>query len=75
MSITTDVIHRVWHDKEGVAIDIGPDGDALGLVWLRNVDAKSVEYFGKLHVTFEPDMARAIGEALVMAADAAERAQ
>jgi hypothetical protein len=75
MTITTDVIHRVWHDNEGVAIDVGPDADALGLVWLRTHDAKAAEYFGKLSLTFCPDMARAIGEALVVAADEVERAK
>jgi hypothetical protein len=73
MAISTDVIYRVWCDNEGAAIDVGPDADALGLVWLRNFGAKSVDFFGKVDITFDPGMARAIGEGLIAAADEAER--
>lgn len=73
--VSTDVIRRVWQDQEGVAIDVGPDADGLGLVWLRTCDDKAAEYYGKLDVTFEPEIARALGEALVAAADEAERAK
>jgi len=75
MSITTEVVRLVWDDKEGVAIAVGPDADSLGLVRVRTHDLKADEYFGRFDVTFPPSLTRAIGEAMVLAADEAERAK
>ena len=75
MGTTTEVIRQVWHDEEGVAINVGPDADSLGLVWMRTHDAKAADFYGKISVTLLPEIARAVGVALVAAADEMERAK
>lgn len=75
MSITTEVVRNVWHDKEGCAISVGPDGDGLDMVRVRTLDTKSAEYFGKIDFALTFDIARALGQAIIDAAKEAEEAQ
>jgi hypothetical protein len=67
MTITTEVYRRIWDDAEGACIEIRPDQDGLGCVEIWTPNEKSVEYYGKLRVSFSKEMARQIGEAMIAA--------
>ena len=60
---------RLWApstpDKPNVSIIVGYDGDDLGLVEMRTEDQESKEYFGNLHLSLPPKMARQLGQALI----------
>jgi hypothetical protein len=73
MTVTTELVRNVWHDKEGVAIQVGPDADGLNLVQVKTCDAKSEEFYGPIRFTMDADVARALGRALINAADDADR--
>ena len=73
MTITTDVIRKVWLDGEGVAIQVGPDADGLDLVRMHTPDIQAEQYWGKVDITVDSDMARALAHALLAAADEADQ--
>lgn len=75
MTVTTELVRNVWLDKEGVAIQVGPDADGLNLVLVKTYDKKSEEFYGPVRFTMDAVVARALGHALIGAADDAERAQ
>lgn len=72
--VTTDINRRIWLDGEGASFEIGPDADGLDLVRLRTPDQVSIEYWGKVDITIEAVMARALGNALIAAANEADAA-
>lgn len=68
MKVSTDVIHRVWNDDEGVFLEIGPDADGHAIEIRTGNDKKSQEWFGKFNVTLHgKDFAEAVGEAILEA--------
>lgn len=73
MKCSTEIVRVVWDDEEGVALQVGPDSDSLGLVELRPKDEKAEEYWGKLRLTLHPKMAAALGQALINAAADADK--
>lgn len=75
MTVTTELVRNVWHDKEGVAIQVGPDADGLNLVLVKTYDKKSEEFYGPVRFTMDADVARALGRALINAADDADAEQ
>jgi len=72
MTVTTDVIRKVWLDGEGVSLEVGPDADGLDLVRVHTSDRQSEEYWGKIDITIDPDIAIALGTALILAAKEAQ---
>jgi hypothetical protein len=75
MTVTTELVRNVWHDKEGVAIQVGPDADGLNLVQVKTYDKKSEEFYGPIRFTMDADIARALGWALIRASEEAEEAE
>jgi hypothetical protein len=75
MTVTTELVRNVWHDKEGVAIQVGPDADGLNLVQVKTYDKKSEEFYGPVRFTMDASIARALGQALINAADDADASQ
>jgi hypothetical protein len=75
MTVTTELVRNVWHDKEGVAIQVGPDADGLNLVQVKTYDKKSEEFYGPVRFTMDASIARALGRALINAADDADASQ
>jgi hypothetical protein len=73
MTITTEVVRQVWLDSEGVAIQVGPDADGLDLVRVYTPNLKAEQYWGKVDITVDPEMARALAHALLAAADEADQ--
>ena len=69
MAYTTEIVRVVWDDKDGVSLSIGPDSDSLGLVEMRTTDTKSAEFYGKVRLCMPKEMAIAVGEALIAAAE------
>lgn len=74
MTVTTDVVRKVYIDSEGVCIKVGPDGDALGLVDIRVGDEESAEYFGNCNITVDTRFARALASAILNCCEELERA-
>lgn len=72
MATTVDIIRKIWHDNEGVSIEVKPDADGLDMVRICTVDPKSAEYFGKFDFNLVPSLARAVGEAMIAAANELE---
>jgi hypothetical protein len=70
-----ELIRRIYDDNTGACIQVGPDGDALGLVQLRTPDSVSKENFGDVRLTLEPEMAVLVGNALLSAAADAKAAE
>lgn len=66
-----DVVRRVFVLGEPVHLEVGPGPDGFG-VELRTGDAKSAEYFGTIEITFDKDLARVLGEALIACAGEVE---
>ena len=63
-----EVIRRVHVPNENACLEIGDYVEAPHCVELRTVDAKSIEWFGKVSVTMQPEYAEALGNALIAAA-------
>lgn len=71
--VSTEIVRRVYDDGEGVFVQVGPDGDGTGCVSIATTDKASREWFGEFSVSFRPEIARAIGHAMIAAADEAEK--
>ena len=72
--VTTDVIRRVCNIEAGVCLQVGPDPESPRyLVKLDNGEGPdgdgSERHWGKVDLTLSKSMAKALGEALVAAAD------
>ena len=74
-SHSLETLRRVYDDREGVCLEIGPDSDSLDLVEMRTPNKESVAYYGEVRLTFLPAQARLVAKALMMAADEAEKAR
>ena len=67
--------YKVWDDKEGVYIEVGPDSDTGSLVQVSTEgNPQSMQYYGRCRVVMEPEMARLLADALYSAADDMEKA-
>lgn len=75
MTVTTELVRNVWHDKEGVAIQVGPDADGLNLFMVKTYDKKSEEFYGQVRFTMDAQVAKALGWALIRAVEDAEDAR
>lgn len=73
MSVTTEVIRRVYDNDNGVFIEIGPDLDGLGCVELRTVGKESTDYYGKFNIIFcSKEQLKMLSKAINQAADEME---
>lgn len=65
MTYSIETIRRVYNDAEGVYIEIGPDGDALGGIEIRTTTQESKDYYGDIRVAlFGKKFTRKIIDAL-----------
>ena len=62
---TTEVVHKIFDNAEGVHICIGPDRDVGSFLEIYTEDEKSEEYYGKLNFIMPQELAVKIGEALI----------
>lgn len=67
---TLDTVRRVWNDDHGEHLYIGPDGDALGMIEIREVDPD-----GKIvaRIAMTKNQALLVSEALAAAAKDLDR--
>lgn len=70
----TEVSRRIYNNKEGVCLEVGPDADIGELVQISTPNGKSAEFFGKTRLVMEPRMAKALAKALIECADELEEA-
>jgi hypothetical protein len=65
----SELIRRIYPESaDGAHFEVGPWPDAPDCVELRTVDKKSIDYFGQINISMAPDVAKAVGEALIAAA-------
>lgn len=69
MTITTEISRKVYDDKEGVYIEVRPDQDTGDGIEVITSDAKSKEWFGAIRFSMEKGFAKALGQALIDAAE------
>jgi hypothetical protein len=55
---------KIYVDNQGVAITISPDSELMG-VSVRTVSKDDSEYFGKIDVSLDPEIALLVGQAIV----------
>ncbi len=59
---TLETLHRIYNDKTGEYLQIGPDGDGVDMVDIRSIDPQGKEFS---RVTIPLEMARLVGSALL----------
>lgn len=70
--VTTEMILRVYDDSrsaEGAYIQIGPCPDVPENLIIHTVDETSHEWFGRIRVSASKEYMRALGKALIRAAE------
>jgi hypothetical protein len=65
--VFVDVIRQVFDGGEGASVVIGPKSDGLTVCLKTCDDPVSKEWFGEMNIEFSPDVAIAVGEALIAA--------
>ncbi len=60
----TETVRRICDNQRGTYIEIGPDGDGLGLIEVRT-SGKSAEHYGEIRLVIPTVMARLLSYALV----------
>lgn len=71
MKVTTEVIRKVWDDDHHAYLTISPNPDDPGWIDLHSMGQE--DYWGKFSVSMHPELARALGEALIASADGAKK--
>jgi hypothetical protein len=61
MPYTTEVNLRIYNDRDGDFVQVGPDADALDLVELRQYDAQEKILS---RITMEPEQAQLLAKAI-----------
>lgn len=70
----SDYVRRFYtEDSEGACVTIQNDGDGLGLVEVRTVSPKDVEYFGTLNFSMDVSAMRDFAQLLIESANAIEK--
>lgn len=67
MKVTTEVIRKVWDDEHHAYLTISPNPDDA--TWIDLHSTGQEEYWGAFSATLNPEFARALGHALIAAAD------
>lgn len=65
-TVSTEIHRRVYGDREGAFIEVAPAGGDL--IRLATVSKQSIDWFGKINLTIEAEMAKQLGAALIAAA-------
>lgn len=66
---STETFRHVYFNDDGVYLTVGPDRDGLGYIELCTDTEENKAYFGETRLTLEPAFAKALGEALILAAN------
>ena len=66
--VETDVIRQVYNE-DGKFITVRPWAESPDWVCLQTVGEENQEWFGKIETAMSPEMARALGMALVACAE------
>jgi hypothetical protein len=69
--IYTEVIRLVGEEGDE-PLTVGPDADGLGCVRIHAASPSAQEYWGKVDLVVAPNIARALAQAMLLAADEAE---
>jgi hypothetical protein len=64
---------RIYGDDKSAYLEVGEDGDCLGLIEVRTVDLHSENYYGKIRLPLMPKLARLLGQTLIKMADEMEK--
>lgn len=72
MGYTTEVVRRIYHDYEGVFLEVSLDADSLNLVRIHTANRINEDWFGKIDLTMDPVFARSLAHAILACADEAE---
>lgn len=64
-----EVSRRVYDGNEGASVLITPGEDGFGVMIMTGSDVVSKEWFGDNRITFTPEVARSVAEALLRCAD------
>ena len=68
----TEVVRRVFDNRQGGCVTVGPDRDGLSCIEVYT-EGKGAEVFGPVRLVMEPNLARLVAKALVDACDDVER--
>lgn len=62
---TMELVRKIWNDKSGESLEVGPDSDGLDLVEVRSRDDQ-----GKIQNRFAmtPEMAKLVSDAIAACA-------
>jgi hypothetical protein len=63
-----EIVRRVYDNVAGAYVEVGPDGDGLGIVEIRT-SGKNVDHFGPIRFAIAPDMALALADAIKACAE------
>ena len=73
MKAYMDTFYKCATEDDGVELTVGPDSDSAGYVRLFAATEEEKAHWGDVELVFIPSLARKIGEALMLAADDAEK--
>jgi hypothetical protein len=65
-----------WEDYDGKGypfLEVGPDSEFSTLLELRTTDEKSKQFYGDIRIVLTKEMAKALGETLIKAANEMEK--
>ena len=69
-TFSLETVYNAWNDRNGRKVSVGPDSDALDLVEIIDHGEKDDQ---PIRITMEPTLARLVAQALMKAADDAEK--
>lgn len=68
---TTEIHRKIYHDKEGVCLQVGPDSDGLNMVRICAPTKEDKNYFGPIDVQLDPRLVLQLVKAMTAAAQEA----
>lgn len=61
--IVSEPLYRIHYDN--TVLEVGECADVPGLVALRTPNQASIEYWGSIAISMDPEMATKLGQALI----------
>ena len=58
---STEIVHKVYNDKTGDLIEVGPDADTGDLLEIRQVEGREI----RARIVGEPEQLRLVAEAIL----------